>query len=71
MVQRVYAGVARDAGVPIVGLGGVRHWEQAAFVLAGATAIGIGTTLYHDHRAPRQSIAASPGGSGPRLQPSR
>ncbi len=55
MVQRIHAGVARDAQVPIVGLGGVRRWEQAAaFVLAGATAVGIGTTLYHDHRAPRR-----------------
>lgn len=55
MVQRVHAGVARDAGIPIIGLGGVRRWEQAAaFILAGATAVGIGTTLYHDHRAPRR-----------------
>ena len=55
MVQRVHAGVARDAGIPIIGLGGVRRWEQAAaFILAGATAVGIGTTLYHDPRAPRR-----------------
>ncbi|MAB83914.1 MAG: dihydroorotate dehydrogenase B catalytic subunit [Phycisphaerae bacterium] len=55
MVQRVHSGVARDAGVPIIGLGGVRSWEQAAaFVLAGATAVGIGTTLYHDPAAPRR-----------------
>lgn len=55
MVQRVHAGVAREAGIPIIGLGGVRRWEQAAaFILAGATAVGIGTTLYHDPRAPRR-----------------
>lgn len=39
--------------LPIVGLGGVVNWRDAAeFILAGATAIGIGTALFADPRAP-------------------
>lgn len=53
LIHLVYAGFARDAGVPIVGLGGVTRWEDAAaFVLAGATAVGIGTGLFIDTRSP-------------------
>lgn len=51
MVSEVYRGVARDARVPIIGLGGVMTWEDAAeFVLAGATAVGMGTALFVDPR---------------------
>jgi dihydroorotate dehydrogenase (NAD+) catalytic subunit len=57
MVRRVYDAVARDAGIPIIGLGGVRSWEQAAaFILAGASAVGMGTTLFHNPRAPRRIL---------------
>lgn len=53
MVWDVYAQVARAAGVPIIGLGGVMRWEDAAeFILAGATAVGVGTALFVDPRAP-------------------
>jgi dihydroorotate dehydrogenase (NAD+) catalytic subunit len=53
MVQRVYDHVARDAGLPIIGLGGVMTWEDAAeFVLAGASAVGMGTALFVDPRRP-------------------
>ncbi len=39
--------------VPILGLGGVMRWEDAAeFILAGATAIGMGTALFADPRSP-------------------
>jgi len=49
MVHDVYHDLARDAGVPIIGLGGVLTWEDAAeFILAGATAVGVGTTMYID-----------------------
>ena len=55
MVRRVYEDVTRDAGIPIIGLGGVQAWEHAAaFILAGATAVGIGTTLFHSPAAPRR-----------------
>ena len=57
MVRRIYDAVARDAGVPIIGLGGARSWEQAAaFILAGASAVGMGTTLFHDPQAPRRML---------------
>jgi len=39
--------------VPIVALGGVMGWEQAAaFMLAGASAIQVGTGLFADPRCP-------------------
>jgi dihydroorotate dehydrogenase (NAD+) catalytic subunit len=53
LVHDVYRAVARDTKTPIVGIGGVLKWEHAAeFILAGATAIEIGTALFADPRAP-------------------
>ena len=53
LVHDVYRTFARDAGVPIVGVGGVMTWEDAAeFILAGATAVQVGTALFADPRAP-------------------
>lgn len=53
LVYNVYQGVAKDAGVPIVGVGGVMTWEDAAeFVLAGAAAVQMGTALFADPRSP-------------------
>ena len=44
-------------GTPIVGLGGVTTWEDAAeFVLVGADAVGIGTGLFVDPRSPRRLL---------------
>ena len=44
LVSRVYRTVAKPAGVPIVGMGGVQYWQDAVeFILAGATAVAIGT----------------------------
>ncbi|MEO1009448.1 MAG: dihydroorotate dehydrogenase [Planctomycetota bacterium] len=49
LVNDVHKNLAHDAGVPIIGLGGVTRWEDAAeFVLAGATAIGLGTATLAD-----------------------
>ncbi|MFG0329698.1 MAG: dihydroorotate dehydrogenase [Phycisphaerales bacterium] len=49
MVHEVYRSVARDAGVPLIGLGGVMGWRDAAeFILAGASAVGVGTALFAD-----------------------
>jgi dihydroorotate dehydrogenase (NAD+) catalytic subunit len=57
MVREAYEGVCRDAGVPIIGLGGVMSWADAAeLILAGATAVGIGTALFVDPRVPRQVL---------------
>lgn len=53
MVHQVYRGVAKDAKIPIVGLGGVSTWQDAAeFILAGASCVGIGTALFVDPRTP-------------------
>lgn len=53
MVRDVYGAVARDANVPIIGLGGVMMWQDAAeFILAGATAVGMGTALFVDPTLP-------------------
>ena len=53
MVHDAWRGPAREAGVPIIALGGVSNWRDAAeFVLAGATAVAMGTALFIDPRAP-------------------
>lgn len=53
MVYEVYETVARDASVPIIGLGGVMRWQDAAeMILAGATAVGMGTAMYVSPRLP-------------------
>ncbi len=49
MVHRVYTQVARAAGVPIIGMGGIQTWRDAMeFILAGATGLAIGTSLFID-----------------------
>jgi dihydroorotate dehydrogenase (NAD+) catalytic subunit len=53
LVHEVYRLVARPAGVPIIGAGGVLRWEDAAeFILAGASAVQMGTALFVDPRSP-------------------
>ncbi len=53
LIHDVYRGIARDEGVPIIGLGGVSNWREAAeFVLAGASAIGMGTATLADPSSP-------------------
>lgn len=55
LVHEVYRKIAKDAGVPIIGIGGVMTWEDAAeFILAGATAVEMGTASFADPRAPRR-----------------
>ncbi|ANB01942.1 dihydroorotate dehydrogenase [Ectothiorhodospira sp. BSL-9] len=47
-VHQVYQ-VARPHGVPIIGQGGVASADDAIqFLLAGATAVGVGTGLFYD-----------------------
>ncbi|MEO0997510.1 MAG: HisA/HisF-related TIM barrel protein, partial [Pseudomonadota bacterium] len=47
-VHQVYE-VARAHGVPIIGQGGIRTVEDALeFLIAGASAVGIGTALFYD-----------------------
>jgi dihydroorotate dehydrogenase (NAD+) catalytic subunit len=53
LIHQVYRHVARDAGVPIIGMGGMRSWQDAVeFALAGATGLGVGTALFVDPRTP-------------------
>ncbi|MEK7710321.1 MAG: dihydroorotate dehydrogenase [Planctomycetota bacterium] len=53
MVHKVYTKVARDAGVPIIGMGGICDWRDAVeFFLAGATAVAVGTALFVDPKTP-------------------
>ncbi len=47
-VQQVYE-VAKEHGVPIIGQGGITSATDAIeFIIAGATAIGVGTALFYD-----------------------
>jgi dihydroorotate dehydrogenase (NAD+) catalytic subunit len=57
LVSRVYRNVAKRANVPIVGMGGVQSWQDAVeFILAGATAVGIGTALFIDPATPNKIV---------------
>ena len=43
------AEVARPHGVPIIGQGGITNARDALeFMIAGATAVGVGTSLFYD-----------------------
>ena len=43
--------------MPLVGLGGVMRWQDAAELsLAGASAVGMGTALFVDPRSPRKVL---------------
>jgi dihydroorotate dehydrogenase (NAD+) catalytic subunit len=47
-VHQVYQ-VARDHGIPIIGQGGIESAEDALeFIIAGASAVGVGTALFYD-----------------------
>ena len=52
LVHDVHRAVAKATTTPIVGIGGVLRWEDAAeFILAGATAVEMGTALFADPRS--------------------
>ena len=53
-VHRVYTRVARPAGVPLIGMGGISTWRDVVeFMLAGASAVAVGTALLVDPTTPR------------------
>jgi dihydroorotate dehydrogenase (NAD+) catalytic subunit len=57
LVSRVYRNVAKAANVPIIGMGGVQTWQDAVeFILAGSSAIAIGTSLFVDPATPNQIV---------------
>jgi dihydroorotate dehydrogenase (NAD+) catalytic subunit len=55
LVSRVYRTVAKSANIPIIGMGGVQYWQDAVeFMLAGASAVAIGTALFVDPASPNK-----------------
>jgi dihydroorotate dehydrogenase (NAD+) catalytic subunit len=55
LVHLVYRGVAKETGTAIVGVGGVMRWDDAAeLILAGASAVQVGTALFVDPGAPEK-----------------
>ncbi len=57
LVHDVHRAIAKATATPIVGIGGVLHWEDAAeFILAGASAVEMGTALFADPRSPLNVI---------------
>ena len=53
LVSRVYREIAKSTGTPLIGMGGVQTWQDAAeFILAGASAVSIGTALFVDPATP-------------------
>jgi dihydroorotate dehydrogenase (NAD+) catalytic subunit len=47
LVNKVYNDVTKESGVPILGMGGIRTASDAIeFILAGASAVGIGTANF-------------------------
>jgi dihydroorotate dehydrogenase (NAD+) catalytic subunit len=57
MISRVYRTIAKSAGVPIIGMGGIQFWTDAVeFLLAGASAVGVGTALFVDPAAPTKIL---------------
>lgn len=58
LVHEVYEGLAKQTGTPIIGVGGVLRWQDAAeFILAGASAVEMGTALFADPRSPLRVAA--------------
>jgi dihydroorotate dehydrogenase (NAD+) catalytic subunit len=50
---RIVHEVSRAVHLPVIGVGGVTTWEDAVeMMLAGATAVQVGTALFVDPRAP-------------------
>ncbi|HWL94221.1 MAG TPA: dihydroorotate dehydrogenase, partial [Phycisphaerae bacterium] len=57
MIHRVYREVASESGIPIIGMGGIATWQDAVeFMLAGATAVAVGTALFTHPDAPMRII---------------
>ena len=57
LVNKVYNEVAKEAGIPILGMGGIRNTSDAIeFIIAGATAVGVGTANFNDPEIPIKII---------------
>jgi dihydroorotate dehydrogenase (NAD+) catalytic subunit len=50
-VRMVYE-VCKAVKIPVIGMGGIATWEDAVeFIMAGATAVSVGTANFHDPEA--------------------
>jgi dihydroorotate dehydrogenase (NAD+) catalytic subunit len=57
-VYRVYNEVAKKNKIPIIGIGGVQFWPDALeLILAGATAVALGSVMYVNPNAPNEILA--------------
>jgi dihydroorotate dehydrogenase (NAD+) catalytic subunit len=57
LVNKVYNDVAKKARIPILGLGGIRTTSDAVeFIIAGASAVGIGTANFIEPTTAQQII---------------
>lgn len=55
-VRMVYQ-VANAVKVPVIGMGGIKNWEDAMeFILAGASAVAVGTANFHNPYATTEII---------------
>lgn len=53
LIHLTHTAIAHDTGTPIIGAGGVMRWDDAAeLILAGASAVQVGTALFADPGAP-------------------
>ena len=49
--------VARAVKIPVMGMGGIMNWSDAIeFILAGATAVQVGTASFVDPQAPVKTL---------------
>jgi dihydroorotate dehydrogenase (NAD+) catalytic subunit len=57
MTHRVYTTVGKPHGIPIIGMGGIQTWQDAAeFLLAGATGLAVGTALFLRPSIPNEIV---------------
>lgn len=57
-VSQVYTRLARQTGTPIIGMGGIQTASDAIeFILAGATAVAVGTALFIDPSCPKAILS--------------
>ena len=55
LTHRVYTQVAKPHNIPIIGMGGIQTWQDAAeFLLAGATGLAVGTALFLNPNIPNE-----------------
>ena len=66
--RRLVYEVARVISIPIIGLGGIESpGDVAEYMIAGASAVEVGTAHFADPRASERLVAASKGGAGKKI----